>query len=298
MQQGQKSKVVILSHINLLLPAWLIKKINPSVKIILFAHGIEVWSSLSFFKRKMLNCCDEIISVSEYTRQKLVHVHNVPPEKCTLMNNCLDPFLPLPKNVDASQELKNKYGFQPTDKILFTLTRLSAKERYKGYDKVMQAIVQIGNNNVRYLIAGSYDIEEKEYLDDLIKKLGLEKRVVLAGFIPDEDVASHFAMSDCYVMPSIKEGFGIVFIEAMYYRLPVIAGNADGSVDALKNGELGILVDPYDIDEIKDAIQKVLDDKQKFVADQKLLLNNFSYDSYKLKMNALINRVQGWELEA
>ena len=293
-RQGCKSRLVILSHINLLLAGWLIKKIRPSVKIILFTHGIEVWSPISNFKRKMLGCCDEIISVSEFTRQKVIAVHGIDPSKCTVLNNCLDPFLPLMKNVAINPLLKEKYGFHATDKILLTLSRLSARERYKGYDKVMEALVQIEQANVKYLIAGSYDADEKVYIDEIVKKLKLEGRVVLAGFIPEEEVASHFAMSDCYVMPSIKEGFGIVFIEAMYYGLPVIAGNADGSVDALQNGKLGLLVDPKSIPDITEAIQLVLHNRENYLPDQKLLLQHFSYDSYKQKMNDLFVRARSW----
>ncbi len=290
-KHGRNSKVIILSHINLLLAAWLTKKINPSVKIILFAHGIEVWPKLSNAKRKMLDCCTEIVSVSDYTRKKIIEVHGVDPLKCTVMNNCLDPFLPLSKNVGINLALKEKYGFHSTNKILFTLSRLSAKERYKGYDKVMEAMVQINDNEVRYLIAGSYDEEEKAFIDTLIIKLKLEGRVVLTGFISEEDVASYFAMSDCYVMPSVKEGFGIVFIEAMYYGIPVIAGNADGSVDALINGRLGLLVDPSSIIEIRNAIQNILTNKGKYLPDKKILMENFSYDSYKQKLNSLFKRI-------
>jgi len=290
--QGYKSKVVILSHINLLPAAWIIKKIRPSVKIILIVHGIEVWSPINGFKKNMLRCCDEIVSVSEYTRDKVINVHGVNPKKCSVLNNCLDPFLPLPKNVSVSAALKEKYGFAETDKILFTLSRLSAKERYKGYDKVMEAMVQLKPANVKYLIAGSYDAAEKQYIDEVIREMQLEERVVLAGFIPDEDVATHFAMSDCYVMPSVKEGFGIVFIEAMYYGLPVIAGNADGSADALLNGQLGILVNPANVAEIRNAIQEVLMNREKYIPDQQLLAEHFSYDSYKLKLNNLLTRFQ------
>ncbi len=290
-KHGRKSKVIILSHINLLLAAWLIKKFNPSVKIILFAHGIEVWPKLSNTKRKMLDCCNEIVSVSNYTRKKIIEVHGINPLKCTVMNNCLDPFLPLSKNIEIKPSLKEKYGFRSTDKILFTLSRISAKERYKGYDKVMEAMVQIDDNNVKYLLAGSYDAVEKEFLDKLIVKLKLEGRVVLAGFVPEEEVASYFAMSDCYVMPSVKEGFGIVFIEAMYYGIPVIGGNADGSVDALQHGHLGLLVDPFNVTEIKNAIQDILVNKEKYLPDKKILTENFSYDSYKLKLDTLFSRI-------
>ncbi len=292
--QGRKSNLVILSHINLLVAGWMIKKLRPSVKVILFAHGIEVWSPVNSFKRKMLQSCDEIISVSDYTRRKIIEVHGVDDAKCTVMNNCLDPFLPLPKNAIAGTRLREKYYIQPHDRVLFTLSRLSAKERYKGYDKVMEAMVQLNASNIKYLIAGSYDKEEKDFIDGLVNKLGLQGRVILAGFIPDDEVAAHFVMSDCYVMPSIKEGFGIVFIEAMYYNLPVIAGNADGSADALQNGALGILVNPGSVDEIRDAIEKVLNNRHQYEPYSKLLQHHFSYDSYKLKINDLFRRTLGW----
>ncbi len=288
--QGRTSKVIILSHVNLLLVGWLIKKIKPSIKIVLIAHGIEIWDRMSKTKRKMLSCCDEIISVSEYTRSKLIDVQQADPVKCTVLNNCLDPFLTLPKNVTGIAALKKRYGFSESDKILFTLTRLSAKERYKGYDKVMEALVQLDNKNVKYLIAGSYDKEEKQYIDHLIISLRLEGRVVLAGFIPEDEVAAHFTMADCYVMPSVKEGFGIVFIEAMYYGLPVIAGDKDGSVDALRNGQLGLLVDPFDVKGIRDVIKNMLSNLEHYKPDERLLLENFSYNSYKIKMNALLAR--------
>ena len=292
--QGCKSKLVIMSHVNLLIAGWLIKKLRPSVKLILFAHGIELWNPVNRFKRKMLQSCDEIVSVSEFTRRKMIEVHGVDEAKCSVLNNCLDPFLPLPKNAAINHGLRQKYNIQQDDKLLFTLSRLSAKERYKGYDKVMEAMVQLQDTKIKYLIAGSYVKEEKEYIDGIVKKLSLDGRVILAGFIPDEEVAAHFVMSDCYVMPSIKEGFGIVFIEAMYYNLPVIGGNADGSVDALLNGGLGLLVTPGNVDEIKVAIGKVLSDPPKYKPDNKLLLQHFSYDSYKLKINDMFRRSLGW----
>ncbi|MEP6926879.1 MAG: glycosyltransferase, partial [Ginsengibacter sp.] len=95
-QVGSKSNVVILSHINLLLIGWLIKKIAPHTKIILLAHGIEIWYPLNDRKRKMLQSCDKILAVSNYTSNKIIEVHGLAKEKCAVLNNCLDPFLPLP----------------------------------------------------------------------------------------------------------------------------------------------------------------------------------------------------------
>jgi phosphatidylinositol alpha-1,6-mannosyltransferase len=290
LNEGRKSNTVILSHINLLLVGWLIKKISPSTKIVMFAHGIEVWEKLGKRKKMMLHCCDKIISVSNFTSQKIQELHAVNASRCTVLNNSLDPFLPVINNSIKKSQLRSKYGYTTGNKIIFTLTRLSSRERYKGYDKVMEALLTLKKlyPEIRYLLAGSYDEKEKEYLDKMIADLKLEKNVHIAGFIPEESLVEHFSIADIYVMPSMKEGFGIVFIEAMYYGVPVIAGNKDGSVDALCNGELGILVNPLNVTEIEKAMEKILANKKDYIPDQQLLMKHFSYDQYKLKLEKVI----------
>jgi glycosyltransferase involved in cell wall biosynthesis len=74
----------------------------------------------------------------------------------------------------------------------------------------------------------------------------------------------------------------------MYFGLPVIAGNKDGSVDALLNGELGILIDPMNVEEIKSAIEMVMKDSEKYIPDNKLLLDNFGYQQFKNKWEKVI----------
>ncbi len=288
--KGRKSHTVILSHINLLLVGWLIKKIAPSTKIILFAHGIEVWELLSPRKKKMLACCDKIFAVSSYTSEKLQEMHQVPASKCKVLNNCLDPFLQDARRVKFSSTMRKKYGYNEQDVVLFTLTRLSSTEKYKGYDKVLYALATLKevHPELRYLLAGSYDAKEKAYLDDLINELGLTDIVTIAGFIKEEELIDHFSNSNVYVMPSMKEGFGIVFIEAMFYGLPVIAGNSDGSVDALCHGKLGTLVDPLDVNAIAAAINRIMINKTAYIPDHKLLMNEFGYDTYKARIEKLI----------
>jgi len=290
--KARSCDTVILSHINLLVVGWMIKKISPSTRIILFAHGIEIWGKLGSRKRMMLQCCDSIIPVSQFTSDKIQKVHQIPSNKCRVLNNCLDPFLPLGKEKSGRDIFRKKYGYTGNEQVLFTLTRLSSKERYKGYDRVLHALVKVKAQypQIRYLIAGSYDPQEKAHLDELIARLGLDQHVIIAGFIDDAVLVDHFTMADIYVMPSMKEGFGIVLIEAMYYGLPVIAGNKDGSVDALCNGKLGILVDPLNTEAIEDAIERILENKQSFLPDRELLMANFSYENYKHKLETIIEQ--------
>jgi glycosyltransferase involved in cell wall biosynthesis len=286
---GLQSDIIIISHVNLLIVGWLVKKIAPHKKVILLAHGIEVWEKLNKQKKRLLGSCDFIFSVSRFTCKKLHELHGFSPGKCKVLNNCLDPYLPLPAN-NKNEQLLSKYGLNKTNKILFSLTRLSSKDRYKGYDKVMESLKDIKSNypEVRYFLAGKYDRLEKQHVDSLIRKLDLTENIIMPGFIPDKDLGDYFGIADIYVMPSIKEGFGIVFIEAMYYGVPVIAGNLDGSVDALADGKLGLLINPLDTIDIKNAIEKILANKKQHIANRDILLQKFSYTTYKNNFETML----------
>ncbi len=289
--EGLKSNIVILSHINLLVAAWLIKKASPSTTIILMAHGIEVWKPFTKRQLAMLRACDKIVSVSNFTKEKIQTLHHLPNEKCLVLNNCIDPFLQRPTEKERSFELMKRYGITNNDIVLLTLTRLSFRDRYKGYDYVLTSLVKIveENKNVKYILAGSYEASEKMYIVEMIARLGLKAHVVITGFLAEEELPAHFELADIYVMPSVKEGFGIVFVEAMYYGTPVIAGNADGSTDALLDGKLGILIKPDDTLAITDALQKMITNKFEYKPNHALLMENFGYENYKRKLEVVIS---------
>lgn len=289
-KNGRKADVVIISHINLLVTGWLIKKVNPNAKIILLAHGIEIWGKLRYAKRKMLDLCDEIICVSNFTAAIIAKKQELKNPKISVLNNCLDPFLNNQHSAVADNNLRKHYAFTPGDVVLLTLTRLSAKDRYKGYEFVLEAMMNLTatHKNIKYLLAGGSSDDEKVFLKKLIQKHSLQDNVILAGYIPDEDLPALFSMADVYVMPSTKEGFGIVFIEAMYYSLPVIAGNKDGSTDALLDGKLGLLIEPNSSLEIEKAVNKIIENKKAYEPNRQLLMENFGYDVYKKKLQQIL----------
>ncbi len=288
-KKGVEADVVILSHINLLLVGWFIKRFSPKTKVFLFAHGIEIWEPLKGIRKKMLASIDVFLCVSNYTKQMIQQKQGIDSAACLVLNNCIDPYLPLPRKDKNRSALLATHQLPEDSMLLFTLTRLASKDRYKGYDKVMEAMALIKDRypKMRYLIGGGYDAIEKAFVDAEIKRLGLEDTVIIAGYLPENELADYFASADIYVMPSKKEGFGIVFIEAMYYGLPVIAGNVDGSVDALLNGELGLLVNPESVEEIKEALEKMINHKEALKPNRKLLMEHFSYESYKWKLQEI-----------
>ena len=288
--KGASADTVLLSHINLLFFAYLIKTISPSTKIIMLAHGIEIWRKLPKWKKIFLQDRVEIWAVSKYTAATLTEMHQIPANKIKVVNNCLDPFFELPQNFEKPTHLLERYGLDNKQPILFTLTRLSAQEGYKGYDRVIQALPKLLNEfpDLHYILGGKADETEKQRVLSLVKELNLNGRVTLASFIKADELTDHFKLGNLFVMPSTMEGFGIVFIEAAACGTKVIGGNADGSVDALLNGKLGKLIDPDSVEELSNAIAESLHGTTNPKVIQELCTTNFGYYNYVIEVKELI----------
>jgi phosphatidylinositol alpha-1,6-mannosyltransferase len=148
----------------------------------------------------------------------------------------------------------------PQNPVLLTLTRLAATEQYKGHEQVIKVISKLKVNfpGIRYILAGQYDADEKVRINELIAINKVKENVIITGFLKEQELPDHFLLADLFVLPSKKEGFGIVFIEALACGLPVVCGNADGSIDAIRNGELGKAIDVENLVALENAITENL----------------------------------------
>ncbi|MNJ97634.1 GDP-mannose-dependent alpha-(1-6)-phosphatidylinositol monomannoside mannosyltransferase [compost metagenome] len=290
--KGFSSPTTILSHINLLLVAKIISFFKPKHRFILFAHGIEVWDQLPRWKVEFIKEKVEVWAVSNYTRDKMVIQHQLKPEKIQVVNNSLSPFLTLPTIFKKPQQLLERYKIPTESPILYTLSRLSASEKYKGYDTVITALAELrkSGQNFTYLLAGKADEAEKLRVEQLIEANELTDQVKLIGYLSDDELSAHFLLSDVFIMPSKAEGFGIVFIEAAAHGCQVISGNIDGSTDALLNGELGQMVNPNNEAEIINAIQTALTNHtHQPEQQQQLTVAHFGFEPYMERVNWLLS---------
>jgi phosphatidylinositol alpha-1,6-mannosyltransferase len=291
---SKKPDIIILSHINLAVIGLLIKAIHPKCKIWLIGHGIEVWRPLSEPKKKLLKYCDKVICVSQFTRQQMISLHQVDPAKCTVLNNAVDPFMTLPLTFTKPEYLLKRYWLTNEDQVIFTLTRLASTEQYKGHDQVIKAVSNLKEKfpNIRYMLAGQYDHSEEIRIQKLISEYKVEREVILPGFIKEGELSDYFLLADLFVLPSKKEGFGIVFIEALACGLPVICGNVDGSLDAIRDGELGMAINPDGLAELERALAEYLSNplaKSKKQDLQKQCLLHFNEMDYMNSIEKLIN---------
>lgn len=220
------------------------------------AHGIESWSLNHYYRQRALRHANRVLAVSHYTRSRLLQEQFLPSDRVSVLANTIDEqqFDIAPK----PQHLCQRYQLTPDQPVILTVSRLGKTARYKGYDRILHALVTVRQSipNVRYILVGKGD--DMPRVQNLIQELNLQDCVTLAGFVPDEELADYYHLCDLFALPSTIEGFGIVYLEAMASGKPVLAGNRDGAVDPLCHGKLGCLVDPQDTQAIATYLIQIL----------------------------------------
>jgi phosphatidyl-myo-inositol dimannoside synthase len=285
--------VIFCSHVNLSPLCFVVCKLF-NKNYIVFTHGTDVWNLESVIKIKCFEKAKFVVTVSNFTKSKIIEqIPGIEPRIYLLPNTVNENrfhFKEKSKNLIRKHKLEGK-------KIIFTLARLSKLEEYKGYDKVIRAIPKVLEKipNATYILGGKGD--GLKDIKKLVDRLGLGNTIIMPGFIPNEELVDYYNIADVYIMPSKKDGFGIVFLESLACGTPVIAGNKDGSVDPLQNGKTGLLINPDDMNSIIKALTSVLNGKveNENIINPEYLRNQtikeFGFNEFKKKLNILLHEL-------
>jgi glycosyltransferase involved in cell wall biosynthesis len=247
------------------------------------AHGIEVWRGLAAAERKALLRADAVLTVSEYTRDEILSRNALSLEKIKLIPPSLDPYW----SADSES------GSVVVPPVILTVTRMAKDEDYKGVDSVIKSlpavVAQVGA--VDYRIVGRGD--DVPRLQALAEKLDVSKYVTFVGELSADALRREYRSCSLFVMPSEREGFGIVFLEAMAYAKAVIGGDHGGTPSIIKNGDTGLLVKRLDIAGIGDAIVRVLTDdrlRQRLGdSGHERLVNVFTFPRFQADVSSFLS---------
>ncbi len=251
----KRPNLVICGHLNFAPVAYLINKFL-GIPYWILVYGVDAWDIDSPNKQLALRASEKIVSISEYTSDRLLLEQNLHPGKVSLLPVTFDVrhFKIKPKPA----YLLDRHALEASQPIILTVARLADDEQYKGYDQVIRAIplMQKKLPDVHYVLVGKG--RDQARVEALIESLGLRDCVTLAGFVSDDEICDYYNLCDVFAMPSKGEGFGIVYLEALACGKPTVGGNQDGAIDALCNGELGVLVDPDNVEEIANVLTNIL----------------------------------------
>ncbi|MBP0581185.1 glycosyltransferase family 4 protein [Labrys sp. LIt4] len=218
-------------------------------------HGIESWARPSLAIRQAARRARLITAVSRATRSRALAWLDCEPECVRVLPNTVDERFS-PGTPPAA--LADRLGTQGR-RVILTVGRLSSQERYKGHDRVIEALPRIRSRypEILYLIAG--DGDDRDRLARVGQRLGVSDLIRFTGPVSQAQLPDIYRLADVFAMPSTGEGFGIVFLEAAATGLPIVAARGDGSTDALADGKLGALIDPDAPHSLAEAIIASLD---------------------------------------
>lgn len=276
--------LVLCGHINLLALSVAIN-IKIRAPLVLMVYGIDVWHPhRSFLARKLVGNVDGLWSISELTRDRMRAWANIDESKFSILPNAIN--LDYYKVGPKSPEMLRRYRIEGR-RVIMLLARLAGKERYKGVDEILEIMPNLLRRvpNLVFLVAG--DGDDKARLAKKAIRLGVEHDVVFTGYVQETEKLNLLRLADLFVMPGRGEGFGFVFLEALACGVPVVASCLDGSREAVRNGELGRLVDPGNPAELQAAIVEGLNDPHG-VPDG---LSYFAFSKFQDRLVRAVRRV-------
>lgn len=232
---------------------------------LIYVHGEEISTRTRYDhsrrrRRRALEAADGVVAVSRFTHATLVRGFGVPVRKIALISNGVDLGRFTPRARPA--HLQARYGLAGRP-VLLTISRLYAR---KGIDRVIESLpaVRAQIPDILYLVVGEGSY--RPVLEDLAAAHGMSGHVVFAGAVADHELADHYSLGDVFIMANREmpdgetEGFGLVFLEANACGLPVVAGRAGGSTDAVADQVNGLVVDGEDPAAIARAVVRLFQD--------------------------------------
>ena len=250
---GRHADVIVCGHLHHLAIARLAKFFNPRLRYYLVAHGIEVWRPYTTVEKRALLGAHRILCISEYTRRQMLRFHPaLPPERLVVVPNTLDPYFAAR---DQGVPIATPFA-QPR---ILTVSRLLSTDTYKGVDTLIEAMPLVRRDFplARLRIVGTGDDQPR--LQALAATLGIAGAVDFLGSLDDAALRSEYAACDLFALPSRKEGFGLVFLEAMTYGKPCLGARA-GGVPEVINDTVGQLAEYGNIPDLAAAVADLVRD--------------------------------------
>ena len=244
---GRRAEVLVCGHLHQLAIARVARIFNPRLRYYLIAHGIEVWRPYTWSERQALLGAPRILCLSESTRRSILRFFpELPADRLVVVPNTMDPYFSPALN---DRESKGPFA---TPRIL-TVSRLSSADTYKGVDTLIEAMPLVRRQFpfARLRVVGKGDDQPR--LEALVQRLGVSLAVDFLGPISDEALRAEYASCDLFALPSRKEGFGLVFLEAMAYGKPCLGARAGGTPEVITDAT-GQLAEYGNIPDLADAI--------------------------------------------
>lgn len=210
------------------------------------AGGDFIYQKVSDIEREGLEKADKIIAVSQFTKDKIVKHYQINPDKIEVVHNGVSYRRSevSPSDVSALKRAGKK--------IVLFVGRMTIQKGPDYFIKAASKVSEVMDEAV-FIMVGTGDMEKQ--MIEQAAELGLSDKVFFTGFVSGDEKNSLYKSADLYVMPSVSEPFGIVALESLINRTPILISKQSGVSEAVKHA---LKVDFWDTDEMANKIVAVL----------------------------------------
>ena len=317
LKDAKNTDLFIFNHINLSFLGAIVKKIY-GTKYIFFGYNEDILvdlkasydvedknapgydptptSTILSYRFGMKNA--EAIGIDcQYTIDRLPEFHEYLP-KTHLLYDPIDTNFFKPSDKEEAQKIiSEKYNIDFEGKFIITTIALMRAIANKGHRIIIDTIKKMDNKNILYFITSGG--EDKKNIEQYAKDAGIADQVIFFGFIDNDLIPVFYNASDLVALISkneyaMGEGVPLGLIEASSCEVPVLAGNEDGSIEAISDKyPNGFRVSPRDIDEIAEKIQYYIDNPDMKEVHgkngRKFIMESFEYSKFKDKQMQIVN---------
>ncbi|HLV08894.1 MAG TPA: glycosyltransferase family 4 protein [Halanaerobiales bacterium] len=230
----------------------------------------------------------KVIVCSQYMCSEVMNLFQLPEDKVIVVSNGVDEEK---YRTESSSSFRNQYA-SPDEKIVFYVGRIV---REKGIQVLIHSVPEIlkAHPNTKFVISG-----KGSFLDQLREQasyLGIAERIYFTGFVDDETRNKLYRVADVAVFPSLYEPFGIVALEAMVTRTPVLVSNVGGLAEFVNDGENGLTVEPNNPGQLAEKLLYLFNNPKKarrIIANgYRLVKENFSWNEIARKTVRVYEKV-------
>jgi len=239
------------------------------------------YNSVRLLERRALNKLTAIICNSQYTRETLAGAYRLAEERLPVIYKSID---------------LNRYEFHPSPagrddvRILF----IGGNVQRKGLPTLIRAAPLILKVLPRAVFVVVGDNQNLEAMKDLCRRWGVAESFLFMGWQSHDQIQEHYHGAGVFVMPSLIEAFGVVFLEAMASGVPVIGGDVGGTRELIQDGENGLLVRPRDHRALAEKVLSLFqneEERQKLIQKGLETVNRYGVEQMVQKTYALYEKL-------
>lgn len=249
-----------------LIPNFLFLNLSKNVRKILIVHDLSFELYPEFFTikkrlwhkligpKQMCEQADTIIAISENTKNDIVKIYGINPDKIKVIyQGIASNFF---EQINDTEKVRVKKKYNLPDNYIFYLGNLEPR---KNVETLLKAFELVEDKNIHLVLAGSKAWKYKN-IDNLYNNSSAKDRIKFLGYVDSRDKPVLYNLAKAFVYPSIYEGFGLPPLEAAASGTPVISSFNSSLVEAV--GDSGLLIDPNNYNELAKVIDKLLSDKK------------------------------------